>query len=74
MLKVVKKIEVKQFYQRQVPFLLKIQPSELRITAAESSFVNTGEYKQFDQTLQKIKREFLRAPAKRPSIFQSLTR
>jgi len=74
MLKLVKKLERKQYLERNLEQVSNIQPPECVLLAQNSHFVNSGEYKRFDEALQKAKREQLRTPAQRPSIFSKSAR
>ena len=40
----------------------KIAPPEFKIVVHNNMYVNTGEYKQFDETMQKLKRESMKTP------------
>ena len=74
MLKLVKKLERKQYLERNLEQVSNIQPPECVLLAQNAHFANSGEYKRFDEALQKAKREQLRAPAQRPSIFSKSAR
>lgn len=76
LLKIIKKLEVKRFLEFKLELVHKIQPRESLIIISNRLLLNTGEYRLFQDSLQKIKKEWLRAPTlqKRNSIFSSQTR
>lgn len=71
MLKIVKKLERRQYLQDHLDFTSIIMPPESQIMCSYSVKLNTGDYKAIDCIIQRIKREFFKpvAAVKRPSIF-----
>lgn len=71
MLKVVKKLERKQYLKDFIEFSPLIMPSEAQIICCYAVKLNTGSYKAIDWIIQRIKTEFFRpvVTQKRPSIF-----
>jgi len=71
MLKIVKKVERRQYVKDYLDFTPIIMPSENQIICSYSVKLNTGDYKAVDWIIQRIKREFFKpvVPQKRPSIF-----
>ena len=51
MLKIVKKLERKYFFNKQVTQFLQIFPPEVKLVSFNSIMANTGEYRQLDETL-----------------------
>lgn len=71
MLKIVKKLERRQYLQEFMDFAPIIMPSEEQMICSYAVKLNTGGYKAIDTIIQRIKREFFRPETaqKRPSIF-----
>lgn len=72
MLKIVKKLERRQYLREFLDFCQVIAPSEAQFIYCYAVKLNTGDYKAVDWIIQRIKREFFRPTAKdqsRPSIF-----